>query len=138
LRRYDEQVLLLDATKNSEQATNTVQFLTEQATALQTQISALESSIEQVKGANGAALSSTGMSIFAGQSGGYDAQIIALQRENIQLNAQREARKSSSERDPLVASAQAELAAAQARYSENHPDIAIAKRRLAGHSGWRR
>ncbi len=126
-----EQVLLLDATKNSEQATNTVQFLTEQATALQTQISALESSIEQVKGANGAALSSTGMSIFAGQSGGYDAQIIALQRENIQLNAQREARKSSSERDPLVASAQAELAAAQARYSENHPDIAIAKRRLA-------
>lgn len=126
-----EQVLLIDATKNSEQATNTVQFLTEQATALQTQISALESSIEMVKGANGAALSSSAMSMFTGQSGGYDAQIIGLQRENIQLNAMREAKKSSAERDPLVANAEAELAAAQARYSQNHPDIAIAKRRLS-------
>jgi polysaccharide biosynthesis transport protein len=126
-----EQVLLIDATKNSEQATNTVQFLTEQATALQTQISALENSIEMVKGANGAALSSSAMTMFTGQNGGFDAQIIGLQRENIQLNAQREAKKSSAERDPLVANAEAELAAAQARYSQNHPDIAIAKRRLS-------
>ena len=126
-----EQVLLIDATKNSEQATNTVQFLTEQATALQTQISALENSIEMVKGANGAALSSSAMSMFTGQNGSYDVQIIGLQRENIQLKAQREAKKSSDERDPLVANAEAELAAAQARYSQNHPDIAIAKRRLS-------
>ena len=126
-----EQVLLIDATKNSEQATNTVQFLTEQATALQTQISALENSIEMVKGANGAALTSSAMSMFTGQSGSYDVQIIGLQRENIQLKAAREAKKSSDERDPLVANAEAELAAVQARYSQNHPDIAIAKRRLS-------
>ena len=126
-----EQVLLLDATRNSEQATNTVQFLTEQATAIQTQISALETSIEQVKAANGMALSSNAMSVFGLQTGGYDAQIAALQRENIQLNALKEAKKSSAERDPLVANAEAELAGAQARYSENHPDIAIARRRLS-------
>lgn len=77
------------------------------------------------------ALSSVGGVIFGGASGSYDAQIMALQRDNVMLSAQKEARKSSSDRDPLVASAEAELAAAQARYSDNHPDIAIAKRRLA-------
>lgn len=126
-----EQVLLLDATKSSEQATNTVQFLTDQATALQTQIAALETAIETIKGQNGFALSNPGMMVIGGTSGSYDAQIIALQRENSLLAAQREARKSSAERDPLVAGAEAELAAAQARYSDGHPDIGIAKRRLA-------
>ena len=126
-----EQILLLDATKNSEQATNTVQFLTDQATALQTQIADLESSIATIKAENGIALSSAGTMFMGGGSGSYDAQIIALQRDNVVLSAQKEARRSASERDPIVAAAESELAAAQARYSENHPDIAIAKRRLA-------
>ncbi len=126
-----EQILLIDATKNSEQAANTVQFLTDQAMALQTQISTLQSSLERVKAENGFALSSNSGTIFAGSGGGYEAQIIGLQRDNALLSAQREARKSSAERDPVVASAEAELAAAQARYSDNHPDIAILKRRLA-------
>lgn len=126
-----EQVLLLDATRSSEQATNTVQFLTDQATALQSQIATLEGSIEAIKAQNGLALSSAGAMIFSGSTGGYDAQIIALQRENAQLAAQKEARKTSAERDPVVAAAEAELAAAQARYSDDHPDVAIAKRRLS-------
>lgn len=126
-----EQILLIDATKNSEQATNTVQFLTDQATALQTQISELERYLETVKAQNGFALSSNSSAVFGGSGGGYDAQIIGLQRDNAILSAQREAKKTSAERDPLVSSAEIELAAAQARYSENHPDIAIAKRRLA-------
>ena len=126
-----EQILLLDATKNSEQATNTVQFLTDQATALQTQIAQIESSIETIKAENGFALSSAGTMFMGGVSGSYDAQIIALQRDNILLSAQKEARRSASERDPIVAAAESELAAALARYSENHPDIAIARRRLA-------
>jgi polysaccharide biosynthesis transport protein len=125
-----EQILLIDATKNSEQATNTVQFLTDQASALQAQISSLETSLERVKLENGFALSSNSASAFGGSGGGYEAQIIGLQRDNALLSAQREARKTSAERDPLVASAEAELAAAQARYSDNHPDIAILKRRL--------
>lgn len=126
-----EQVLLIDATKSSEQATNTVQFLTDQSASLQAQISALESSIETIKAQNGFALSNPGMMMIGGSSGSYDAQIIALQRDNALLAAQREARKSSAERDPLVAVAEAELAAAQARYSEGHPDIGLARRRLA-------
>ena len=126
-----EQVLLLDATKTSEQAANTVQFLTDQAAALQSQISGLETAIEAVKAQNGLALSSGGAMIFGGSTGGYDAQIIALQRDNAQLAAQKEARKTSADRDPIVAAAEAELAAAQARYSDDHPDVAIARRRLA-------
>lgn len=126
-----EQILLIDATKNSEQAMNTVQFLTDQATALQTQISELELYLENVKSQNGFALSSNGSMVFGSSTGGYDAQIIGMQRDNAILSAQREAKKTSAERDPLVSSAEIELAAAQARYSENHPDIAIAKRRLA-------
>lgn len=126
-----EQILLLDATKNSEQANNTVQFLTDQATALQTQIAELETSIETIKAENGLALSNAGSMFMGGMGGSYDAQIIALQRDNVILAAQKEARASASERYPIVAGAESDLAAAQARYSENHPDIAIAKRRLA-------
>ncbi len=126
-----EEVLLIDATKSSEQATNTVQFLTEQATALQSQIGELETSIEAIKAQNGLALSSAGAVFMGGSGGSYDAQIIALQRDNALLNAQKEARKSSDERDPMVAGAEAALAAARARYSDDHPDIAFAKRRLA-------
>lgn len=125
-----EQVLLLDATTSSEQADSTVRFLTDQATALQSQIAELESGIEQFKAENGLALSNPGMMAMNGSSGSYDVQIIALQRDIALLRAQREAQLTASTRDPLVASAEADLAAAQARYSDNHPDIAIAKRRL--------
>lgn len=125
-----EQVLLLDATKSSEQAGSTVQFLTDQATALRSQISDAENLIEQIKAQNGLALSNPGMMAMNGSSGSYDVQIIALQRDNALLRAQREARDTAATRDPIVAAAEAELAAAQARYSEDHPDIAIAKRRL--------
>jgi uncharacterized protein involved in exopolysaccharide biosynthesis len=125
-----EQVLLLDATKNSEQAASTVQFLADQAATLQTQIAEVEGLIEQIKAQNGLALSNPGMMAVGGVSGSVDVQIIALQRDNALLQAQRAARETAAERDPMVAAAEANLAAAQARYSENHPDVAIAKRRL--------
>ncbi|MDC8753615.1 Wzz/FepE/Etk N-terminal domain-containing protein [Erythrobacter sp. sf7] len=125
-----EQVLLLDATKSSEQAESTVQFLTDQAASLQTQIADAEKLIEQIKAQNGLALSNPGMMAMGGNSGSFDVQIIALQRDNALLQAQRAARQTAAERDPIVAAAEADLAAAQARYSEDHPDIAIAKRRL--------
>lgn len=125
-----EQVLLLDATTSSEQAGSTVQFLTDQAAQLQSQISEAESRIEQIKAQNGLALSNPGMMAMNGSGGSYDVQIIALQRDNALLQAQRAARASAATRDPIVAAAEADLAAAQARYSDDHPDIAIAKRRL--------
>lgn len=126
-----EQVLLLDATKNSEQADSTVRFLGDQATELQAQISQAESQIEAIKAQNGLALSNPGMMAMGGPNGGFDVQIIALQRDNALLRAQREAQQTAAQRDPIVAGAEAELAAAQARYSDGHPDIAIAKRRLS-------
>lgn len=126
-----EQVLLLDATKNSEQAESTVRFLGDQATALQTQIAEVESQIEAIKAQNGLALSNPGLMAMGGPNGGFDVQIIALQRDNALLKAQREAQQTAALRDPIVSAAEAELAAAQARYSDGHPDIAIARRRLA-------
>lgn len=125
-----EQVLLLDATKSSEQAESTVQFLTDQANALQIQIAEAEAVIGSIKAQNGLALSNPGMMAMGGSSGGYDVQIIALQRDIALLRAQRAARQTASERDPIVAAAESDLAAAQARYSDDHPDIAIARRRL--------
>jgi uncharacterized protein involved in exopolysaccharide biosynthesis len=125
-----EQVLLLDATKSSEQAESTVQFLSDQATTLSAQIAEQERLIEQIKAQNGLALSNPGMLPMMGSGGSYDVQIIALQRDNALLRAQRDARETSSRRDPIVAAAEADLAAAQARYSDDHPDIAIARRRL--------
>lgn len=126
-----EQLLLLDATKNSAQAESTVRFLSDQATALQTQIRDGEARIEAIKAANGLALSNPGMMAAGGSNGGFDVQIIALQRDNALLKAQRAARQTAAERDPIVAAAEAELAAAQARYADGHPDIALARRRLS-------
>ncbi|PKP67205.1 MAG: lipopolysaccharide biosynthesis protein [Alphaproteobacteria bacterium HGW-Alphaproteobacteria-9] len=126
-----EQVLLLDATQNSEQAESTVRFLADQATALQTQISDAENRIETIKAQNGLALSNPGMMAMGGPNGAFDVQIIALQRDNALLKAQREAQLTAAQRDPIVASAEAALAAAQARYADGHPDIAIAKRQVA-------
>ena len=125
-----EQLLLLDATKNSEQAESTVRFLGDQATALQAQITEAEGRIESIKAQNGLALSNPGMLAVGGPNGGYDVQIIALQRDNALLRAQRTARQSAAERDPIVAAAESDLAAAQARYADGHPDITIARRRL--------
>jgi len=125
-----DQVLLLDATNSSVQAESTVQFLADQAAALQTQIVDAENLIEQIKAQNGLALSNPSMMALGGNGGSFDVQIIALQRDNALLQAQRAARQTAAERDPIIAAAEADLAGARARYSEDHPDIAIAKRRL--------
>lgn len=128
---FTEQVLLLDATKNSEQAANTVQFLTDQATGLQQQIAQLEMQISGIKARNGSVLSNAGMTMLGGGGGSFDAQIAALQRDNAQLNQQRDLTKTSATRDPVVANAEASLAAARAVFSETHPDVILAKQRLA-------
>ncbi len=125
-----EQVLLLDSTGNAEQATSTVTFLTDQAAGLETQIKALETQIAGINAANGSVLTNSGVTILGGSGGNYDVQIAALQRENSQLNSQRSATRTSADRDPMVASAESQLAALRAVYSENHPDIAIARQRL--------
>ena len=125
-----EQIIFLDATQSSEQAGKTVQFLTEQAAAIQSQIDEVAGEIRSITAANGLSLSNPGMLARSDSSGSYDVQVIALQRDNALLRAQRAAEQTAAERDPVVAAAEADLAAAQAKYTENHPDIALARRRL--------
>jgi succinoglycan biosynthesis transport protein ExoP len=124
-----EEILELDATKNAAQAGNVVQFLRDQEADLQKQIVALEGQISSIKAANGLALSASGMSGLGVSTGGYDAQIAGLQRDNQMLNRQRDLSKTAA-RDPVVGNAEAQLAAARAVYSESHPDVIFAKQRL--------
>ena len=126
-----EQVLRLDATQSTQQADATVQFLIDQSRSLQEQIATQERQIAGIKVANGTVLSSAGVTMMGGGSGGYDVQIAALQRENSQLISQRNLTRTADTRDPGVAQAEAQLAAAQAVYSDNHPDVRVAKQRLA-------
>jgi len=125
-----DRVLQLDARGNSEQATNTVQFLAEQAAGLETQIAALQSQIAQINARNGSVLAGPGM-MMGGGGGSYDVQIAALQRENQLLLQQRGLAQTSDERDPIVIAAEQRLAGARAVYAETHPDVVIAKQALA-------
>lgn len=125
-----DRILRIDSTKNAEQAQDTVQFLTDQSASLETQITALESQISGIKARNGSALSGPGMAMF-GSGGNYDAQIASLRRENTALNSQRDLTKTAANRDPVVAAAEQQLAAARAVYAESHPDVVMARQRLA-------
>ena len=69
--------------------------------------------------------------MMGGGGGGIEAQIAALRRDNANLNNQRDLVKTSAERDPVVSQAENNLAAVQAIYADNHPDVVIAKQRLA-------
>lgn len=125
-----EKILALDSSGNVEQATNTVQFLEDQATGLATQIAEIQGRIAQVTAANGGVLAGGGGVISSGTAS-YDMQIAALQRENQQLVLQRSVALSSSDRDPVVVAAEQQLAQARAIYAENHPDVKVARQRLA-------
>lgn len=125
-----DRILQLDASGNVEQATNTVQFLTDQSKGLETQISELQGQIAQINSRNGGVLAGGGM-IVSGNSGSYDVQIASLQRDNQSLVQQRNVAQSSDSRDPVVVNAETRLASARAVYSESHPDVVIAKQNLA-------
>lgn len=123
-------ILQLDASGNVEQATNTVQFLTDQAKGLESQIDDLQGKISAINARNGGVLAGGNM-IVAGASGSYDVQIASLQRDNQSLVQQRNIAQTSDVRDPIVSAAEQRLAAARAVYSETHPDVIVAKQNLA-------
>ena len=125
-----ERILQLDARGSVEQATNTVGFLEERATRLEEQIATLESQIISIKRGNGLSLSGGNVMMSGGQ-GGYDVQIASLQRDNQALIAQRRTLQSNDARDPLVVAAERDLAARRAVYSDTHPDVVLARQRLA-------
>ena len=122
------QVLQLDSRGNAEQATNTVQFLTDQAKTLEAQITGIQGQISQVTSANGSSLAAG--SIVGGGSANYDFQIAALLRNNQELIQQRSLAMNSSDRDPVVVAAEQQLAGARAVFAETHPDVILARQRL--------
>ena len=122
-------ILQLDASGNVEQATNTVQFLTDQSKGLEAQIADLQGKISAINARNGGVLAGGNM-IVAGASGSYDVQIASLQRDNQSLVQQRNVAQTSDVRDPIVSAAEQRLAAARAVYSETHPDVVVAKQNL--------
>lgn len=127
MQSFVERFLELDATQQSEQATSTVDFLSEQANQLQQQIAMIEGRITAIKTSNGAVLASSGIQTSS-NPGSYDAQILALQRENNLLAQQ--ARNQSAANDEGVTQAEAAVTTAKALYKEGHPDIKIAEQRL--------
>ena len=125
-QQFTEKLLKLDSSQLSEQADATVGFLRGQASQIQGQISEIEGKIQDIKARNGLALSRVGG--FIPSSSSYDVQIAQLQRENTELQGRLSS--NSTNADDRVNSAESALAAAQALYSDNHPDVIAAKQKL--------
>jgi uncharacterized protein involved in exopolysaccharide biosynthesis len=126
LQSFVSKFLSMDSADVEDQASLTVRFLQDQANKLQAQIQAIEGNLTSLKARNGAALVSSGASPFI-DTGSFSAQITSLQNENRQLLAQSRKPVGNS----ALASAEAALAAAQAQYSDTHPDVIAAKERVA-------
>jgi len=126
-----ERVVEVNSTSNTDQAVQTVQFLTEQQTDLQAQIADAEGQIAALNARFGGVLASASSPLISDSSVGYDMQIAALERENSALRSQRGALATADTRDPAVVGAEGALAAARAMYSDSHPDVVLARRRLA-------
>ncbi|MFM9978678.1 MAG: Wzz/FepE/Etk N-terminal domain-containing protein [Sphingomonadaceae bacterium] len=126
-----ERVLEVDSSRTAEQASDNVRFLTEEANAIRGRMSVVEQQMTAIKARYGQVLSSQGLTMMGGSTGGLDAQIAALERENSQLRAQRTAAQGGASRDPMVMQAEATLAALRATYTDGHPDVLLARQRLA-------
>ena len=125
-QQYTEKLLKLDSTQTSDQADATVSFLRDQSGQIQTQLSEIEGKIADIKSRNGLALSRIGG--FIPSTANYDVQIAQLQRDNTEL--QGKLNSGSTNADDRVSAAEAALAAAQALYSDNHPDVIAARQKL--------
>jgi succinoglycan biosynthesis transport protein ExoP len=126
LQSYVSKFLSMDSQDVEDQASLTVRFLQDQATKLQSQISDIEGQITALKERNGSALASSGSPGFI-DTGSFSAQITSLQNENRQLIAQS---RKGGDGSSALAQAEAALAAAQAQYSDTHPDVIAAKERV--------
>lgn len=124
-----DRIVEIDSTTNIDQSRAAVAFLSKQAEDLSGQITLVQSQLSGLKARFGSLLTNVNVPV-ASAGGSIDAQIAMLQRDNANLNNQRDLVKTSDERDPVVAQAESNLAAVQAVYADNHPDVIIAKQRL--------
>lgn len=126
LQSFVTKFLSMDSEDVEDQANLTVRFLQDQANKLQGQISDIEGQITALKSRNGAALAGSGAPPLI-DTGSFSAQITSLQTENRQLIAQS---RRPADRNSALSAAEAQLAAAQAQYSDTHPDVVAAKERV--------
>jgi succinoglycan biosynthesis transport protein ExoP len=125
LQSFVSSFLRQDSDVVEGQASLTVRFLQDQAQKLESQIQQIEGEITGLKARNGSALVS-GMPPML-DTGSYSAQIVDLENQNRQLLLQ--SRKPPM-RDQQIAAAEAAFAAAQALYTDSHPDVVAARQRL--------
>jgi uncharacterized protein involved in exopolysaccharide biosynthesis len=127
LQSFVSKFLSMDSQDVEDQASLTERFLQDQANKLQSQISEIEGQLTALKARNGAALASSGVPPLI-DTGSFSAQITSLQNENRQLIAQS---RRPSQGNGALATAEAQLAAAEAQYSDTHPDVIAARERVA-------
>jgi uncharacterized protein involved in exopolysaccharide biosynthesis len=127
LQSFVTKFLSMSSEDVEDQASLTVRFLQDQANKLQGQISDIEGQLTALKARNGAALAASGAPPLI-DTGSFSAQITSLQNENRQLIAQS---RRPAQGSNVLAVAEAQLAAAQAQYSDTHPDVIAAKERVA-------
>jgi len=129
-QQFVDRFLEADASTQVSQATDTVNFLTEQANQIQNQIRELEAKALQIRAQNGTILALGGLAAGGGlqDSGQIESQIASLQAQNSKLQAAQAA--GVTPQDTAVAQAEAQLRVAQARFSDTHPDVIAAKSQL--------
>jgi uncharacterized protein involved in exopolysaccharide biosynthesis len=125
LQSLTDRFLQLNAAQSADQAASAVELLGTQAAELQGQLAQIEGQITSIKSQYGGVLSMAD-AMAPATGGSYDAQIMALQRDNNQLMQQAR----TVERDPVVVAAEAALANARGVYADTHPDVVTAQQRL--------
>lgn len=126
MQAYVTAFMRMNSEKLEDQANLTVRFLQDQAAKLRTQVQEIEGRITAMKASNGAVLAGTNGPTFV-DTGTYTAQIANLENQNRQLVLQ----STGGAADPQLAAAEAALTSALAMYSDNHPDVLLARERVA-------
>jgi len=126
-QQYVNRFLELDASTQSAQAVGAANFLNDQANSIQTQIAAVERRINEIKAKNGNVFALSGVSTGdpTADAARLDAEIAQLQGQTLQLS------RAPDTSNSAVTAADQALRAAQARYSDSHPDVIAAKAQLA-------
>jgi uncharacterized protein involved in exopolysaccharide biosynthesis len=128
-QQYVNRFLELDATTQSDQAVGAANFLGDQANSIQTQIAAIDRRVNEIKGKNGAVFALQGQMTGdpSADAARIEAEIGTLQVQSSQLQRA----TGGGDGSAGVGAAEQALRAAQARYSDTHPDVIAAKAQLA-------
>ena len=127
-QQFVDHFLEADASTQASQATDTVNFLTEQANQIQSQIQQLQDKALQIRSQNGTVLALGAMAGANDNPAAVAGQVASLQAQNFKLESIQDAGVAPT--DTAVAQAEAQLRTAQAKFSDTHPDVIAAKAQL--------